>query len=56
VIDENDVESLKHDDPRSPTDPGITIDFSDESDNADDIIHVNLESDSHERDENAEHW
>jgi hypothetical protein len=46
VIDERDPQDKKHDEQRSSTLRGITIDRGDESDNASDSIRVNLESDS----------
>jgi hypothetical protein len=51
VIDENDSQLEKHDEQRSSTFRGITIDSSDEYENAFDSIRVNLESDSNVIDE-----
>jgi hypothetical protein len=51
VIDESDLQLEKHDEQRSSTLRGITIDWSDEYENADDSIRVNRESDSNVIDE-----
>jgi hypothetical protein len=46
----SDVHSEKHDDPRISTLHGITIDSSDEDENAEDSIRTNREFDSNEID------
>jgi hypothetical protein len=46
VIDDSDLQLEKHDEQRISTLRGITIDRSDEDENANDSIRVNLESDS----------
>jgi hypothetical protein len=51
VIDESDSQLEKHDDPRNSTPHGITIDRSDEDENAEDSIRVNRESGSNVIDE-----
>jgi hypothetical protein len=55
VIDESDRHPEKHDDPRISTFRGITIDRSDEHENADDSIRVNRESASNVIDESDRH-
>jgi hypothetical protein len=55
VIDESDLQFAKHDDPRISTLRGITIDRSDEYENADDSIRVNRESVSNVIDESDSH-
>jgi hypothetical protein len=50
-IDESDSQSEKHDDPTISTFRGISIDVSDEYENADDSIRVKFEFDSNEIDE-----
>jgi hypothetical protein len=52
VIDESDWQYQKHDEQRIATFRGIIIDWSDDDENADDSIRVNLESDSNVIDEN----
>jgi hypothetical protein len=51
VIDESDPQYEKHDDPRISTLHGITIDRSDDRENASDSIRVNRESVSNVIDE-----
>jgi hypothetical protein len=55
VIDESDLHSSKHLDPRISTVDGITIDSSDEPENALGSIRVNREFDSNVIDESDEH-
>jgi hypothetical protein len=55
VIDESDWHPSKHDDPRISTFRGITIDWMDEHENADDSIRVNRESVSNMIDESDWH-
>jgi hypothetical protein len=55
MIDESDLHPRKHSDPRSSTLHGITIDSSDEYENADDSIRVNRESVSNVIDESDSH-
>jgi hypothetical protein len=50
-IDESDRQDEKHDDSRISTFRGISIDLSDEYENANDSIRVNREFDSNEIDE-----
>jgi hypothetical protein len=52
-IDES-LENEKHDEQRISTLRGITIDRSEEDENADDSIRVNTEFDSNEIDENSD--
>jgi hypothetical protein len=51
VIDKSDLQNEKHDEPRISTFLGITIDSSDDSENAFDSIRVKCEFDSNEIDE-----
>jgi hypothetical protein len=51
VIDESDLQCEKHFDPRISTSLGITIDWSDEYENACNSIRVKCESDSNVIDE-----
>jgi hypothetical protein len=50
-MDESDSQDAKHDDPRISTFRGISIDSSDESENASDSIRINREFVSNEMDE-----
>jgi hypothetical protein len=50
-IDESDLQSLKHDEPRTSTFRGISIECNDESANAKDSIRINREFDLNEIDE-----
>jgi hypothetical protein len=54
-MDESDIQFSKDDDPRISTFRGISIDRSDEYENANDSIRFNRESDSNEMDESDLH-
>jgi hypothetical protein len=54
-MDEGDFHSQKHDEPRISTLLGRTIDRSDDSENAFDLIRINREFDSNEMDESDVH-
>jgi hypothetical protein len=55
TIDENDSQHAKHFEPRISTLQGMTIDLSDDCENAEESIRINCEFDSNEIDENCWH-